>query len=393
MAAEYRFLIADVLTDDVLAELPVEACTFSESLNTAGSLSATMRLGAPQHTDIPPSGVPTLVLLPGGVDNLGDTDGNTIALPYNVQAGAIGTAQGAAPSVLPGRHAIYVERDGVLLWGGVVWTYVADVATNVGSIGAEGFFSLVQGRVLDTDYTATGRDQVLIVKDLLDTIQAYPGGDMLLDTSDLVAQGTTRDRTYEADEWKDVGEAIEQLSAVRGGFDFRVGVGWSASGPLRRMLITSADGTGRPTEYVLELGRNLELLSLTVDATTLVSNVYAAGKDNLTALESTAIGFYPRRDMLINEDDISVPATLQDHALRALDRGAEPMAIPFVSIYPNQEPKLGSFITGDIVAIVGEYGAVDFSGDYRITAWQASIDTAGAEVINLTLAPTEVFHA
>ena len=363
MTSSYRFLLADVLTDDIVAELPVESASYGEVLNAPGTLNASIRLGSPSTVDVPPDPAAPLV------------DAGTIVPP--------------AVDVLPGEHAIYVERDGVLLWGGVVWTYVADVASNTGTIGAEGFFSLLRGRILDTDYSVTGRDQALIVKDLIDTIQGYTDGDLLIDTSSIAAVGKTRDRSYAASEWKDVGEAIEQLSAVRDGFDFRVAVGWGVAGPERSFLI-SYPATGRATAFVLELGKNLELLSLSVDATTVVTKAYAQGED-ITSTLSVTPAPYPRRDAITNHDDVSVQGTLDDHAQRALDRGTLPMRIPTVNIYPDQEPVLGSFIVGDIVEVRGVFGAVDFGGDFRITGWTAAIDTSGAERVSLSLAPTGVF--
>lgn len=363
MTSSYRFLLAEVTTDDIVAELPVESASYGETLNSPGKLSATIRLGAPKDVDVPSDPSTPLV------------DAGTITPP--------------AVEVLPGEHAIYVERDGVLLWGGVIWTYVADVESNTGKIGAEGFMSLLRGRILDTDYSVTGRDQALIVKDLIDTIQGYTDGDMLIDTSSLVAVGKTRDRAYDAAEWKDVGEAIEQLAAVRDGFDFRIGVSWGATIPQRRFLI-SYPATGRATSYVLELGKNLELLSLSVDATTIVTKAYAQG-DEITSTLSVVPDPYPRRDAISTHDDVSIQGTLDDHAQRALDRGSLPMRIPSVAIYPDQEPVLGSFIVGDIVEVKGVFGAVDFGGDFRIVSWTASIDTSGAERVTLNLAPTGVF--
>jgi len=272
---------------------------------------------------------------------------------------------------------------------------VADVETNVGTLSAEGFFSLLRGRVLETDYDVTGRDQALIVKDLIDTAQGYTEGDMLIETAGIAAVGKTRDRSWAASEWKDVGEAIEDMAAVRDGYDFRTGVSWGASAPVRTFYV-QYPATGRVTDFVLELGRNLELLSLSVDATQVVNKVYARGEEGedgvplTTSIHNTGTGF-ARRDAVVTNDDVRNLSTLLDHAQRKLDRGSQPIRIPSVSLNPSQEPALGSFIVGDIVEVRGVFGAVDFGGSYRITAWAASVDTAGMESLSLTLAPLEVF--
>ena len=392
--AEYRFLLADTLTDTIVSELPVESVTYSEVLNGPGALTANIRLGAPKPTEVPVSGVPTQIGLPGTSEVLGTVDLVVVALPREEHAETVGTVQVSAADVRAGEHSIYVERDGVLMWGGVIWTYIADVASNVGTIGAEGFFSMVRRRLLLSDYDVTARDQVLIAKDLIDTVQAYGHGDMLLDTSTLVADGTLRDRSWADDEYKNVGEAIEELAAVNNGFDFRVRVRWGATGPVREVI--AADAAGRQTDYVLELGRNLELLSLATDATTTVYRAITVGEelDDGTFPQQSAfnpVSVYPRADVVEVASDVSETATLLAKSERRAIRGNAPMRIPSVAIYSDQEPELGAFVVGDIVEIVGIYGAVDFGGDYRITGWDTSIDVSNNERVQLSLAPLEVF--
>ncbi len=364
MAADYRFLLANVKTDAIIAELPVEAVVYSEVLNSPGALNATIRLGFSKPTEIPDDPADP------GVDQ--------------------GTAQSPAPDVEPGKHAIYVERNGALIWGGVIWTYVADVASNTGQIGAEGFFSLLRNRILYTYRNFEGEDQVEIAHELIEEINTHTDGDTLIASAGTLS-GVTRDRTYHIDDRKDIGEAIEQLAAVDDGFDFRVGVRWddSANAPVREFL-TTYPATGRSTNFILELGRNLELLTLTVDATTLVKRVNAVG-DGISTSISPVADDYLRRDETIVISDVTVPATLEDHAQRRYDRGQEPMRIPRVAIYPDQDPALGTFIVGDIVTVRGTYGAVDFGGTYRITTWTASVDATGNERVELDLAPTGVF--
>ena len=81
MTTTYRYLFADLLTNEIVAELPITGVSFTQQLNQAGAFSA--------H------------LLLSGVNTFG----------YNVDA-----------STQPTRNAIYVDRNGVLVWGGVIWS-------------------------------------------------------------------------------------------------------------------------------------------------------------------------------------------------------------------------------------------------------------------------------
>lgn len=364
--ANYRFLLADLLTDEIESELPVESASFLHILNNPGTLTAQIRLGTEASREAP-TGTP----------------------------GVTETFTPLPPNVLAGAHAIYVERDGVIVWGGVVWTYVADVVSNTGTIGAEGFFSLLRGRVLEADYSATSKDQGLIVKELIDAVQGYTEGDHLIDTS-TIDTSTSISRTVGWESWerKNIGEAIEELANTRDGFDFRIRCRWGSTTPIREFLVTYP-ATGRPTAHVLELGRNLELLRTTDDATTVASKIFVRGSGSgstatTVTVHNTGSG-YVRRDLVASADDTSNTDVLDDIALRYADRGAAPTRIPYVAIYPDQDPKIGSFTVGDLVELRGTFGAIDFGGTYRITGWSVALDVSGQERIELTLAPEDLF--
>ena len=76
--ADYRYLFVDLLTDTVQAELPLTGVNFTQSLNSSGALQGTLLL----------SGLPS--------------------------------ASNATNATVPAYNALYVERDGVLVWGGII---------------------------------------------------------------------------------------------------------------------------------------------------------------------------------------------------------------------------------------------------------------------------------
>ena len=77
MTTTYRYLFADLLTNDILGELPLTGVSFNQQLNQAGTLQG--------H------------LLLSGVNSAG----------LNVP-----------DATIPARTAIYVDRNGSLVWGG-----------------------------------------------------------------------------------------------------------------------------------------------------------------------------------------------------------------------------------------------------------------------------------
>ena len=79
MATSYRYLFADLATNAILAELPLTGVNFTQQLNTAGTFTGQLLLS--------------------GVN----------AASLNV-----------LNATLPNKCVIYVDRNGQLIWGGVI---------------------------------------------------------------------------------------------------------------------------------------------------------------------------------------------------------------------------------------------------------------------------------
>ena len=99
LTAEYRYFIHDLVTNDFLIEIPLKGVSYGRSLREAGSFQG----------DIP--------VIP-------DTANLDL---YN--------------NTLPGRRALYVTRDGVCVWGGIIWSRAYNIKDKVLSIQASEFTS------------------------------------------------------------------------------------------------------------------------------------------------------------------------------------------------------------------------------------------------------------
>ena len=84
-------------------------------------------------------------------------------------------------------------------------------------------------------------------------------------------------------------------------------------------------------------------------------------------------------------------ATLNEYAQRGLDSGKQPVVIPTVQMSGKVEPHIGSYVTGDQVRVRASYGLLNIDATYRITAWTVALNTAGSELVQMTLAPLEAF--
>jgi hypothetical protein len=200
----YTYLFTDLRTDTLLAELPLADVSYSFELNGIGKLSGTI-----------PYADETLPLDPETAST-------------------------------PGRTAVYVDRDGVLVWGGIIWT--RDRVKGGKQIQAAEFLSYFQHRyvkkTLSTDtslltnpaYVDAGGqrlygDQKFIMWSLLRYAQDQAGGNVNIDLNPLTAPGHGIDRTvsYFGYERPEIYKAIAELAAADSGFDFGVEVGWTSS--------------------------------------------------------------------------------------------------------------------------------------------------------------------
>lgn len=297
-----------------------------------------------------------------------------------------------------GSRAVYVERDGVVLWGGLLWTAQGSVGANSLSVNGEGFWSYFRRRFIreTLTFSASTDDQMDIARALVDYAQGVAYGDIGLDTSDTNVSGVKRDRTYYGFERKNVAEAVEQLAAVDNGFDFRVDT-TNASGSIVSYFRTSYPTTGRVTDHVFEVGSNVEVLDFTLDGTSVVNTVDAVGagegEDLLiaTATDPSTLLTRPLLEAVLSHTDVREETTLTGHATLRLIRGKAAIQSLKVEVLPGSVPGLGSYVVGDRVRVRGSYGYLDVDGFFRIVTIGVAVDSTGSERVTLDLVPLEVF--
>lgn len=105
-AADYRYIITETLSDNVVAELPFVDVSFSSRLNEAGQFQGSFPI----------------------------TEGTSAVDIYN--------------NTLPGKHSIYVLRDGVCVWGGIISTRSYNIKEKILDISADEFVSYLDRRVV-----------------------------------------------------------------------------------------------------------------------------------------------------------------------------------------------------------------------------------------------------
>lgn len=115
LVPEYRYFTADVITGSIVMEVPFQGVSWERKIGAAGAFSGSIA-------------VPTNAL-----DSTRYTSTEDHFDLYN--------------TTLPGKHALYVIRDGECVWGGIIWSREYDIIQKTLNVDALEFSSYLYHRV------------------------------------------------------------------------------------------------------------------------------------------------------------------------------------------------------------------------------------------------------
>jgi len=371
MATQYRYLFADLITNDILAELPLTNVSFTQTLNTPGAFSGTI-LGS----DINETG-------------------------YDI-----------AGSTIPSRTAIYVDRDGVLIWGGIIWLRTWDSDSQHFDFQAREFGSYFERRritdnFMDGDQALVyeNEDQLFIAQDLLTLAQDLAGGDIGVVVPTNVS-GIDVTRVYYAYEFKDVWGAIKDLSNQQDGFDFNIDVAYDSNLEPRKYAQTAYPFRGitfnanNADALVFEFPGNIVAYEWPDDGSVVANKMYGVGPQSneakivavATAPTDQIAAGYPLLEDTVSYTDQYDPTILYQQTLGEVTAKQLPVVTPKIVIPAYASPVLGSYKTGDecLLRITDDRFPNNGSGFglsqvYRIVAISVQPGEDGPERVTLTL--------
>lgn len=362
MTTTYRYLFADLLTNNIIAELPLTNVSFTQQLNQAGTLTGQLLLS--------------------GIN----------ANSFNVLNGTI-----------PGKTGIYVDRNGILVWGGVIWgrPYSSDSQTL--NIEAREFESYFERRRITTTTVFTNVDQLSIAQSLISQAQSVPFGNIGVQVG-IETSGITVSRTYYSYEYKQVYGAIQDLARQQNGFDFNIRVAYDGSGNPTKTLqlgyprIGTVYSSTSITAPVFELpASNIVSYSLTEDASISANTIYALGAgSNEGKLIQTAqdtskfTDGYPLLEDQVNYSEITDSAYLLQLATGQVLSVSNPVTIFKVVVPAYAQPTFGTYAIGDDarLRITDSRFVTTLDAIYRIVGLTVTPGEDGPERVTLTLTST-----
>lgn len=363
MTTTYRYLFANLLTNEIIAELPLTGVSFTQQLNQPGTLQGHLLL----------SGVATP--------------------QFNVNA-----------STIPAKTAIYVDRNGILVWGGVIWGRTYDSTPQQLNLVAREFESYFERRRITQTIAFTNIDQLEIARTLIDDAQAVSYGDIGVIVG-AETSGVLIDRVYYNYELKGVYQAIQDLSRADNGFDFNIKVEYdNITNEPKKTLILGYPRSGTVYDvndpealvFVFPAGNIVEY-EYPEDGSIAANTIYAlgAGSNDGKLIEvgqdtSKFADGWALLEEQANYSDVTDVALLQQLATgQALAVSYPPTTIKIV-VPAYVTPEFGSYDIGDDARLIitDERFPSTLDEVYRIVALNVQPGEDGPERVTLTLTKT-----
>lgn len=360
----YRYLFCDLLTNQIVAELPLTGVTFTQQLNSAGTLSGSIQL----------AGLPS--------------------------------ASNAINATTPTKYGIYVDRDGVLVWGGIIWSRQYDSDNQHISLQVREFESYWERRRITSTQVFNNQDQLFIAQQLVNTANAQTNGNIGVQVG-TETSGILVSRTFYSYELKSLYSALLDLSRSQDGFDFHIQVAYDGAGIPAKTLMLEYPMSGtrysssNPNAPFFEFpAGNIVSYSYPEDGSTTANKIYVAGAGSnegkliYEATNSVKLSQgWPLLEDSANYSDITDTTLLSDLALGQVIAVSYPPVTLKIVAPPYVDPVLGSYRIGDDarVRIIDERFPNGLDEIYRIVALSVTVGENGPEQVTLTLTlPTNV---
>ncbi|GAA1353512.1 hypothetical protein [Streptomyces beijiangensis] len=333
----YRYFTRHALTGDMLAsDLPLSGVEFGPALNASGTLAATVE--------------PRLAHL-------------------------------VRSQLDPANTCIYVERDGRLLWGGLIWR--PNPEGQQLTIEASGWGSYPHKR-FDLHGQLNGRgpytyaDPCRVIRDVWAYAQEADDGNLRIAVDAVASKAKvgTSAEPYRSDVWdtRTLGDLIDDMVAVEGGPEWTEDVEWVAGKPVGRIRIGWPRLGRRRTDISFATGVNvLGKVPVEYDGDSFAQVVIALGagegRSRRRAVDAVRDG------RLRLESVLEVPTEKGNDRLAARAR-AERISrqvlgeVTEITVLDHPSAPIGSWAVGDDVRVQVYDQWTNYDAWSRIVGWQ-----------------------
>lgn len=361
MTTDYRYLFCDLVTNTVIGELQLTGVSFTQQLNQAGTFQGRILLSGVQSAQL-------------NIPN----------------------------STIPGKCGIYVDRNGTLVWGGVIWGRNYNSTEQTLSITAREFESYFERRRINTTQAFTNTDQLVIARTLITNAQAQPYGNIGVNVG-TETSGVLVNRVYYSYELKTVYSAIQDLSRQTNGFDFNIQVAYVGGIPTKTLVLGyPRTGTvysiNNATAPVFEFpAGNIVEYEYPEDGSIAANKIYALGagsnEGKLISIASDNTKYTDGWALLedqANYSDITDATVLGQLATGQVNAVSYPPTVIKIIVPASAVPQFGTYNIGDDarLRITDNRFPSGLDAVYRIVGFNVQPGEDGPERVTITLTQT-----
>lgn len=342
--ATYTYYGFNLISGDILAELPLKGASPSWTVNDPGDLAS-----------------PSINL--DGLTRAKRADIRTATVPY--------------------RCGIAVERDGTIIWAGIVTARRYSSSTGTFALTVPGLLAYWRRRLVTTNRVYAAMDQFDIVADLL----TLGGGPTVPLTLKYDPSGVKRDRNIDATDQKTVFDAIMEIADNIDGYEIAIESEWATSGAQRVLhnLLLGSPRLGRAAAQgallMLEYPGNVREYSWDEDGEEFATEIWGQSTSaegvtiTRTGVNDTLLGLgFPRVATARQWDSISDVSTLDGHIVQALAEADGYQDAPTFTVPDRDDTAIGSWNVGDDVRLRIR-DSRRFSDPANLSTTAAQIDT------------------
>jgi len=342
MTAELRYLFGDLSTQQIIAELPLSGVSMSKKLNEWGTFRGTVYFDT------------------SGIDN-----------------------RDLASATVPGRNFVTVERDGVPIWDGILWTSTYDSQAKVMNMTGRTYEAYAEKNIVDVDFVRTGQDQRNIFCDLWRQLQGPSNRNLnIVIPTGPFDNAVPRDLSILASEYKTFASGMSAMSDNDDGFDWTITTTKANNQYVRTLMIgypwlgiQNVTSSPLSFDYPGNVLNYYESASMSAAGTHVYLLGAGEGSDMVVGkainADLLATGF-KRYDVVDSRKDVEDPYTIGTLAGQLALTRRPPLTIYKVFMKADLDPVFGSYGLGD----AGTFSVVDAkhpdgaSTTARVVAWE-----------------------
>jgi len=364
MATSYRVLFSDLVTGAINAEIPVTGVALTRQINSAGTATFNVLIS------------------------------DVISDSYNI-----------VNSTTPGRTQVWIDRDGVLVFGGILWARSYKSSNQHLEMTVQEFESYLGHRMITTTQVFNNVDVFTIVQTLVNQMQSATGGNIGIVVPTNLA-GVTATKTYYSYELRSVLAAIQDLSKSNNSFDFAITYAYDGGGvPVKTLALGSprlgtvySSTNAKAPVFEFPAGNVVEY-EYPEDGTLLANTVYAVGAGSnegkiiATSTDTSKVtAGWPLLEATGNYSDIADTTLLGNLSAGQLKAVSVPPVTLKMVVNPSTDPVYGSYTLGDDcrIRILDDRFPNGLDTTYRIMAISLQAGENGPERATLTLTLPQV---